>query len=244
VNDPKKNTAYTLHYYANSHNWEGNYSWGGESEGVKGEKAIKAGLSVFISEWGTGNADGKGTPDQGRNQSWQEYVNKYQLSWANWSASKISEGTAAFEGSSTKTSLQYTTSGNLVKGYLSTNPASYTKCAANSNNKQSQGDGNNNQNQNENNNQGNNNENNNGQNGNEVPIFAKASVNFNVSYSDNALHIAGAPMTVEIYSIMGNKIMAIDNVSGTLSLAKLPAGMYVAKVRGNGTNMVRAIQIK
>ena len=40
------------------------------------------------------------------------------------------------------------------------------------------------------------------------------------------------------------KLMAVDNVSGTLSLAKLPVGMYVAKVRGNGTNMVRAIQIK
>jgi endoglucanase len=243
VNDPKKNTAYTLHYYANSHNWSGNYSWGGESEGVKGEKAIKAGLSVFISEWGTADASGAGNPDQGRNQSWQEYVNKYQLSWANWSASKISEGTAAFEGSSTKTSLQYTTSGNLVKGYLSTNPASYTKCAVNNNN-QSQGDGNNNQNQNENNNQGNNNENNYGQNGNEVPIFAKASVNFNVSYSDNALHIAGSPMTVEIYSMMGNKIMAIDNVSGTLSLAKLPAGKYFARIHGKATNMIRAFQIK
>ncbi len=247
VNDPKKNTAYTLHYYANSHNWEGNYSWGGESEGVKGEKAIKAGLSVFISEWGTGNADGKGTPDQGRNQSWQEYVNKYQLSWANWSASKISEGTAAFEGSSTKTSLQYTTSGNLVKGYLSTNPDSYTKCAANSNsnnNNQSQGDSNNNQNQNENNNQGNNNQNNNQNGNNNTAISMQTNLNFNVTFSGNALHIAGSPMTVEIFSTKGNKLMAVDNVSGTLSLAKLPVGMYVAKVRGNGTNMVRAIQIK
>ena len=51
-------------------------------------------------------------------------------------------------------------------------------------------------------------------------------------------------MTVEIFSTKGDKLMAIDNVSGTLSLAKLPAGMYVAKIRGNGTNMVRAIQVK
>ena len=255
VSDSKKNTAYTLHYYANSHNWEGTYSWGGESEGVKGEKTIKAGLSVFISEWGTADASGAGNPDQGRNQSWQEYVNKYQLSWANWSASKISEGTAAFEGSSTKTSLQYTTSGNLVKGYLSTNPSSYTKCATNGgNNSGSNGNENNNNgennnqnggnnNQNGNNNQGNNNGNNN-QGGNEVPIFAKTSVNFNVSFSDNALHIAGAPMTVEVYSMMGNKIMAIDNVSGSLSLAKLPAGKYFARIHDKTTNMVRAFQIK
>jgi endoglucanase len=244
-----------LHYYANSHNWAGNYSWGGESDGVKGEKAIKAGLSVFISEWGTADASGAGNPDQGRNQSWQEYVNKYQLSWANWSASKISEGTAAFEGSSTKTSLQYSASGNLVKGYLSTNPASYTKCATNTGNNGNENQGNNNQNsgnnnQNGNNNQGNNNQNNGGNNGNEnqggneVPIFVKTSVNFNVTFSGNALHIAGNPMTVEIFSTKGDKLMAIDNVSGTLSLAKFPAGMYVAKIHGNGTNMVRAIQIK
>ena len=69
-------------------------------------------------------------------------------------------------------------------------------------------------------------------------------LNFNVTFSGNALHIAGSPMTVEIFSTKGNKLMAVDNVSGTLSLAKLPVGMYVAKVRGNGTNMVRAIQIK
>ena len=236
VNDPKKNTAYTLHYYANSHCWSGQYDWGGTCEGTNGEEAINAGLSVFVSEWGTADASGGGNPDQGRNQSWQEYINKHQLSWANRSASKISEGTAAFDGSSTKTSLQYTTSGNLVKGYLATNPTSYTKCAANSGN-------NGNENQGGNNGE-NNNENNNGQNGNEVPIFAKASVNFNVSFSDNALHIAGAPMTVEIFTTMGNKLMAIDNVSGTLSLAKLPAGKYFARIHGNATNMVRAFQIK
>ena len=216
VNDPKKNTAYTLHYYANSHCWSGNYSWGGTCEGTNGEQAINAGLSVFVSEWGTADASGGGTPDQGRNQSWQEYINKHQLSWANWSASKISEGTAAFEGSSTKTSLQYTTSGNLVKGYLATNPTSYTKCAANGGN--------------------------NG--GNDTPIFVKTDLNYNVSFSGNALHIAGAPMTVEIYSLKGDKLMAIDNVSGTLSLAKLPVGKYFARIHGKSTNMVRAFQIK
>ena len=211
VNDPKKNTAYTLHYYANSHCWSGTYDWGGSCEGSNGEQAINAGLSVFVSEWGTADASGGGNPDQGRNQSWQEYINKHKLSWANWSASKISEGTAAFEGSSTKTSLQYTTSGNLVKGYLATNPTSYTKCP-------------------------------NG--GNDTPIFVKAEQNSNVTFSDNALHIAGSPMTVEIFSLKGDKLMAIDNVNGTLSLTKLPAGKYFARVHGNATNMVRAFKIK
>jgi len=133
VTDSGKNTAYTLHYYANSHCVSGSYGWGDGTtdacEGVKGEKAIKAGLSVFISEWGTGDANGGGTPNQSKNTEWQTYINKYKLSWANWSASKIDEGTAAFQGGSNKNSLQYTTSGNLVKQYLSTNPTSYTACA-------------------------------------------------------------------------------------------------------------------
>ena len=236
VSDPKKNTAYTLHYYANSHCWQGAYGWGDGNndacEGTKGEKAINAGLSVFISEWGTAKADGGGDPDQGRNQSWQEYVNKHKLSWANWSASTINEGTAAFQGGSNKTSLQYTTSGNLVKGYLATNPASYTKCAANSNN---------NQNQSGNNNQNNNNQN---QGGNNTPIFIKADLNYNVTFSNNALHIAGTPMTVEIFTMTGKKLMAIENVSGTLSLATFPAGMYFARIHGNAASMIRTIQIK
>ena len=42
VNDPKKNTAYTLHYYANSHCWSGTYDWGGSCEGSNGEQAINA----------------------------------------------------------------------------------------------------------------------------------------------------------------------------------------------------------
>lgn len=129
VTDSKNNTAYTLHYYAMSHCASGNYSWGGSCEGSNGEKAIKAGLSVFISEWGTGNADGDGYPGQSENDKWQTFVNQYKLSWANWSASKIPEGTAAFSDGATRNNLQYTASGNMVKGYLASNPSSYTKCA-------------------------------------------------------------------------------------------------------------------
>ena len=219
VNDPQKNTAYTLHYYANSHCWEGTYGWGDGTndacEGVKGEQAINAGLSVFVSEWGTGDASGDGDPDVGRNQSWQDYINKHKLSWANWSASKIAEGTAAFQGSSNKNSLQYTTSGNLVKGYLATNPTSYTKCATNGDSGE-----------------------------NDSPIFVKANLNYNVSFANNALHIAGAPATVEIYTMKGDKLMVIDNVSGTLSLASLPAGKYFARVQQKSAKAIQAFQIK
>ena len=211
VNDSKKNTAYTLHYYANSHNWSGNYDWGGESEGSKGEKAMNAGLSVFVSEWGTADANGGGNPDQNRNKSWQDYMNKHKLSWANWSASYISEGTAAFQNGSSKTSLQYTTSGNLVKGYLATNPTSYKACKAEE----------------------------------EVGIKAPAIAGgFNVSLEGKTLNIAGGNANVEIYSLLGNKFMAVENVSGALSLASLPSGSYVVRVNAKEGGKTMRVQVR
>ncbi|MBQ9224663.1 MAG: cellulase family glycosylhydrolase [Fibrobacter sp.] len=211
VNDPKKNTAYTLHYYANSHNWSGNYDWGGESEGSKGEKAMNAGLSVFVSEWGTANSDGNGNPDQSRNKSWQDYMNKHKLSWANWSASYINEGTAAFQDGSNKNSLQYTTSGNLVKGYLATNPTSYKACKAEE----------------------------------EVGIKAPAIASgFSVSLEGKTLNIVGGNANVEIYSLLGNKFMAVENVSGALSLASLPSGSYVVRVNAKEGSKTMRVQVR
>lgn len=211
VNDSKKNTAYTLHYYANSHNWSGNYDWGGESEGSKGEKAMNAGLSVFVSEWGTANSDGNGNPDQSRNKSWQDYMNKHKLSWANWSASYINEGTAAFQDGSNKNSLQYTTSGNLVKGYLATNPTSYKACKAEE----------------------------------EVGIKAPAIAGgFSVSLEGKTLNIAGGNANVEIYSLLGNKFMAVENVSGALSLASLPSGSYVVRVNTKEGSKTMRVQVR
>lgn len=122
VTDPKHNVAYTFHYYANSHLII--------SQGKTANRAMAAGLSVFVSEWGTGAASGKGVPDVARNNEWQEWVNENKLSTANWSASKINEGTAAFLSGTTVDSLVYSEAGELVKGYLSTNPDTYTKCSA------------------------------------------------------------------------------------------------------------------
>ncbi len=120
VVDPAHNTAYTFHYYANTHSIK--------NQGKNAEKAINAGLSVFVSEWGTGSADGGGVPKVDRNDEWQEWMDKYKLSSANWSASRISEGSAAFEKETTLDSLVLSTSGKLVKSYLAKNPSSYKAC--------------------------------------------------------------------------------------------------------------------
>ncbi len=209
-----ENIAYTFHYYANSHCWEGQTSWGSQCEGANAQQAINAGLSVFVSEWGTANADGGGDPDQGRNASWQQWIDKNQLSWANWSASRVNEGTAAFSNDANRNSLQYTTSGNLVKGYLATNPTSYNKCATG------------------------------GEEGDETAIGLKAETGYSVTFTEKALHIAGTTATVEIFNVNGTKLLTVDHVSGTLSLAALPAGKYLARIRGESSKLVRAFQIK
>lgn len=247
VTDSGKNTAYTLHYYANSHCVSGSYDWGGSCEGANGEKAIKAGLSVFVSEWGTGNADGGGSPDQSKNTQWQEFINKYQLSWANWSASKISEGTAAFQSGSNKNSLQYTTSGNLVKQYLSTNPTTYTKCST-----ASQGGQTTDPNQGQQG--GQTTDPNQGQQGgqttdpNQNPwaiAGIQSAASLNVAFSGKALEVSGVNAAdVELFDLKGHKLMKVDGVRGTLSLAMIPAGQYLVKVSSGSASKVQAITLK
>ncbi len=121
VNDPKHNVAYTFHYYAMTH---------GQTQMNSADRAIKAGLPIFVSEWGTGTADGKGTPGEEKNNMWQEWMDANKLSSANWSASKINEGTAAFSQEATVDALAFSEAGEMVKGFLSKNPDSYTACKA------------------------------------------------------------------------------------------------------------------
>ncbi|MCQ2097996.1 MAG: cellulase family glycosylhydrolase [Fibrobacter sp.] len=243
VTDSKKNTAYTLHYYAMSHCVSGSYGWGDGNndacEGKKGEQAIKAGLSVFLSEWGTGTADGGGTPGQSKNDEWQAFANKYKLSWANWSASHISEGTAAFGGGSNKTSLNYTASGNMVKGYLATNPTNYTKCATGSQGgtttDPSQG----------------------GSTtdptiptnpwnpGQDAILGMNGATSLSVAFVGKSLEISSdKAANVELFDMKGNKLMMIDGVKGTLSLATIPAGQYLIRVRAGSASKVQAITLK
>ena len=227
INDPKKNTAYTFHYYSGTHcisgMHPGNQYWA--CEGEHAIEAMNAGLSVFVSEWGTTTADGKGGI-AGDNDGWQNWMNENKLSWANWSASKIPEGSAAFSSGATKTSLQYSNSGNQVKGYLSSNPASYTKCPTGEQGQGQQGQ------------QGQ------GQQG-TASLLATPEFGLSISFAGKTLRVS-APQaaTVEIFNTLGNKLLAVDHVRGDLSLAMLPVGRYMVRVRSGSASTMRAIAIK
>ena len=115
IND--KNVAYTFHFYAGTH------STG--KEGANAVSAMNSGLSVFVSEWGTVNADGGGSVS-GNSSTWLNWMNDHKLSGANWSVSNKSEGASYFNGSA----WNYSESGNWVNtNIFSKLPKSYTACS-------------------------------------------------------------------------------------------------------------------
>lgn len=112
------NIAYAFHYYAGSHSTS--------SEGANAVAAMNAGLSVFVSEWGTINANGDGSVASS-NTGWQTWLNTYKLSSANWSVSDLNEGASIFTNASTWT---LSASGNWVKNNVFGDmPTSYTPCS-------------------------------------------------------------------------------------------------------------------
>ncbi len=117
VKDSKNNTAYTFHYYAGSH------STGGE--GANAVTAMNAGLSVFVSEWGTVDASGNGGFSSGNSLTWYNWMKQHKLSGANWSVSNKPESASYFNGSA----WNYTKSGRWVNSNIFAElPTSYTKC--------------------------------------------------------------------------------------------------------------------
>lgn len=112
IQDSKKNFGCTLHFYAATHqNGNGGYN-------DRAAQAMSKGVPVFATEWGTVSADGNGSPNQSASEAWISWMNQNSVSWANWSASAIKEQSAAFQNLAIDNGLTFTTSGNMVKGWM------------------------------------------------------------------------------------------------------------------------------
>lgn len=120
------NIAYVLHFYAASHS-KGSY-------GGRITEALNAGYPVFVSEWGTTGATGDGSPSASATNEWTSFMDQNQIPNCNWSLrqqtsaiDKKSEQSAMFEGNEVLNNFnalsgaKYTTSGNIVKEYLTKN---------------------------------------------------------------------------------------------------------------------------
>src|SRR5574344_155476 len=73
-----KNIMYDVHFYAATHK---------ASLRSKVENALAYGVPVFISEFGTCSADGKGANDFKETQKWFDLFDKYKLSYMCWNLS-------------------------------------------------------------------------------------------------------------------------------------------------------------
>ncbi len=82
------NIAYSLHFYAGTHKQELR---------DKAQKALDAGLALFVSEWGTVSADGNGTVDRESVEEWLQFMRDNKLSHCSWSVSNKDAGASIFK---------------------------------------------------------------------------------------------------------------------------------------------------
>jgi endoglucanase len=88
ANDPVAGTnlAYSVHFYASSH---------GEDLRQKTMHAIRKGIAPFASEFGTCLSTGDGFIDSVETEAWFSFMDRYGISWCNWSIADKQETSAA-----------------------------------------------------------------------------------------------------------------------------------------------------
>ncbi|HET8938316.1 MAG TPA: cellulase family glycosylhydrolase [Polyangiales bacterium] len=109
VND----VAYVLHFYAATHT-----QWLRD----RASAAVKAGLPLFVSEWGTCEATGNGMVSESETKAWLDLLAKHQISWANWALNDKAEACSALAPDAAAkgpwAAAALTPSGSLVKALL------------------------------------------------------------------------------------------------------------------------------
>ncbi|TCC98208.1 glycoside hydrolase family 5 protein [Pedobacter psychroterrae] len=110
-----KNIAYSFHFYASDPNHQ-------EKLMAKADAAIQAGLALFVTEWGVGEANGNGVFDLAKTTAWWNWMEKNKLSSANWNITDKKETTALlFPGARVKgnwTPEQLTPAGLYIRKQL------------------------------------------------------------------------------------------------------------------------------
>jgi len=129
-NDPitgYDNIAYTLHFYAGTHK---------QSLRNKAQTALNNGIALFVTEWGSVNADGNGAVAVSETNAWLDFLKTNHISQANWALNDKAEGASALVvGASPNgewVSSQLTVSGALVKDAILNWPAIPTSSTSSS----------------------------------------------------------------------------------------------------------------
>ena len=83
----QSNVAYSFHFYASDPGHQ-------ERLMAKADEAIKLKLPLFVTEWGVGEANGDGEFNLEKTDKWLQWMERNQLSWANWNITDKKETTA------------------------------------------------------------------------------------------------------------------------------------------------------
>ncbi|WP_062059679.1 cellulase family glycosylhydrolase [Cellvibrio sp. OA-2007] len=116
ANDPitaYSNIAYTLHFYAGTHK---------QSLRDKAQTALNRGIALFVTEWGSVNADGGGAVNTAETNTWLSFLKTNGISHANWALNDKAEGSSALVPNASAnggwTAAQLTASGTLVRNNM------------------------------------------------------------------------------------------------------------------------------
>ena len=90
-----KNLMYAFHFYADTHR---------DSLRSKVKAAAKAGLPIFVTEYGICDASGSGAINKTEAKKWMKLLDKYKISSCIWNLSNKSETSALLKPDCTKTS--------------------------------------------------------------------------------------------------------------------------------------------
>ncbi|MGC9982989.1 MAG: glycoside hydrolase family 5 protein [Polyangia bacterium] len=89
------NLAYTVHFYANSH------PLAGFEPGIN--TALKAGLAIFVTEYGGCSANGSGTFNAAALQLWWNFLDANDIGCTNWAVETNGETSSIFKPSASAT---------------------------------------------------------------------------------------------------------------------------------------------
>lgn len=104
------NLMYALHFYSGTH-----LSWLRD----KADDAIRKGLAIFVTEFGTSQASGDGGPYLEETQRWMDWLAQNKISWANWSFCDKSEVSAALNpGACGNNWNNISQSGQFIKNHI------------------------------------------------------------------------------------------------------------------------------
>jgi endoglucanase len=108
------NIAYTLHFYAGTHT---------QYLRDKAQTALNRGVALFVTEWGSVNANGDGAVATAETNTWMNFLRARGISHANWATNDKAEGASALRPGASTTggwpSSQLTASGTLAKQIIS-----------------------------------------------------------------------------------------------------------------------------